>query len=138
VTAWEPMPQEDWAGVIGEGLHTGLRKGTDAPEAHDLWKAVRDSGRAWSEALEFLVWGLESMGLALCRKADDDPASPALEDLTTDDLLALLPVAQAAVPAADQHVHEVVAVLRSRRVSYADVGKALGVSRQAAWERFSR
>jgi len=28
-------------------------------------------------------------------------------------------------------------VLRSRKVSWAAIGKALGVSRQAAWERFS-
>ena len=28
--------------------------------------------------------------------------------------------------------------IRERHISYAEIGKALGVSRQAAWERFSR
>jgi biotin operon repressor len=31
----------------------------------------------------------------------------------------------------------VVDTLRSREVSWADIGEALGVSRQSAWERFS-
>ena len=28
--------------------------------------------------------------------------------------------------------------IRERHISYAEIGKALGVSRQAAWARFSR
>ena len=34
-------------------------------------------------------------------------------------------------------VQETVDVLRAREVSWADIGAALKVSRQAAWERFS-
>lgn len=71
-TTYTPLPASEAASIIGEGLHTGLRKGTDAPEAHDLWTAVRDSNRAWSEALAYLVDGLDYMGLALCKKEESD------------------------------------------------------------------
>jgi hypothetical protein len=67
---WTPVPKEDWASIIGEGLHTGLRKGTDAPEASVLHRYIGQSDRAWSEALAYLVWGLDSMGLALCKKEE--------------------------------------------------------------------
>jgi len=67
-TEWEAMSKDDAASVVGEGLHTGLRKGTDAPEAHDLWKAIQDSEQAWSDAIDYLLWGLEQMNLAICRK----------------------------------------------------------------------
>lgn len=72
MTKYEPIAsQSEVASILGEGLHTGLRKGTEAPEAHPLWLAIRDSERAWSEALDFLVDGLDQMGLALCRKVED-------------------------------------------------------------------
>jgi ATP-dependent Clp protease ATP-binding subunit ClpX len=34
--------------------------------------------------------------------------------------------------------HEWVDLLRERRVSWAEIGRRLGVSRLAAWERFAR
>jgi predicted transcriptional regulator len=37
----------------------------------------------------------------------------------------------------DAAVHEYVATLRERGISWTRVGEALGVSKQAAWERFS-
>ena len=47
---------------IGEGVHTGLRKGGDAPSAPDLWKAIGDSDdSAWSDAVDFCVYGLREM-----------------------------------------------------------------------------
>jgi DNA-directed RNA polymerase specialized sigma24 family protein len=61
-----------------------------------------------------------------------------LTDLGDAALLAVLPHAQAAIAAADSNVRRVVDMLRTRRVSYARIGEALGVSRQAAWERFTR
>lgn len=42
-----------------------------------------------------------------------------------------------AIHRAEQAVAEHVRVLRSRQVSWARIGAALGISRQAAWERFS-
>ena len=47
---------------IGEGVHTGLRKGGDAPSGPDLWKAIGDSqDSAWSDAVAFCVYGLRQM-----------------------------------------------------------------------------
>lgn len=67
-----PAPVEiaadETVSILGEGIHTGLRKGTDAPEAHDLWMAISNSDNAWSDALGYAVWGLGYMGLALVRK----------------------------------------------------------------------
>src|SRR5690242_5323052 len=42
-----------------------------------------------------------------------------------------------AVSQADAAVHDYVDVLRSRGISWTRIGAALGVSKQAAWERFS-
>ncbi|MCW2737126.1 MAG: hypothetical protein JWN97_1770 [Nocardioides sp.] len=54
------------------------------------------------------------------------------------EVLAVLPQIMAS---ADQNVafaHEWVDLLRARRVSWAEIGRVLGVSRQAAWERFAK
>jgi hypothetical protein len=57
--------------------------------------------------------------------------------LTDEELLAALPATAQAVEAADERVREHVAMLRQRDVSWEKIAAALGVSRQAAWERFS-
>lgn len=67
---WVPIPDDEARSVIGEGLHTGLRKGTDAPESVALWDAIRKSDRAWTEALGFMIWGLDYMGLKVCKKTE--------------------------------------------------------------------
>ena len=54
-----------------------------------------------------------------------------------DEMLASLARIQAAVSQADAAVHDHVAVLRDRGISWTRIGGALGVSKQAAWERFS-
>lgn len=65
--SYEPVDDETATSLLGEGIHTGLRKGSDAPEAPALWKAISDSDQAWSDALDFAVWGLHSMGYVLCK-----------------------------------------------------------------------
>src|SRR3954471_14362349 len=60
------------------------------------------------------------------------------EDLTDADLLARLPLIAATSAQVDRYLRAWVARIRERHISYAEIGKALGVSRQAAWERFSR
>jgi hypothetical protein len=57
--------------------------------------------------------------------------------LPDDELLASLGRAQASVPQLEAAMHDYVDVLRSRGVSWTRIGAALGVSKQAAWERFS-
>lgn len=67
---WVPVDEGVTMSVIGEGLHTGLRKGSDAPEAPALWNAIQASDQAWTDALMYLVWGLAEMNFALCKRAD--------------------------------------------------------------------
>lgn len=54
-----------------------------------------------------------------------------------DELLASLARVQAVVSQVDAGVHDHVAILRERGISWTRIGEALGVSKQAAWERFS-
>jgi len=54
------------------------------------------------------------------------------------DMLARLPLISATAAQVDRYLRAWVGQIRERHISYAEIGKALGVSRQAAWERFSR
>ena len=68
-TAYEPV-ENDLAGeLIGEGVHTGLRKGSEDPKSGPLWRAIADADRAWGDALNFCINGLDSMGYRLCKEA---------------------------------------------------------------------
>ena len=53
-------------------------------------------------------------------------------------MLARLPLIAATAGQVDRYLRMWVGRIRERHISYAEIGKALGVSRQAAWERFSR
>jgi hypothetical protein len=66
---YEPVDKDVAAELIGEGVHVGLRKGSEAPSSGPLWQAISGStDSAWSDALNFCVVGLESMGYVLCKK----------------------------------------------------------------------
>lgn len=54
-----------------------------------------------------------------------------------DELLASLARVQVVASQIDAAVHDRVDLLRGRGVSWTRIGEALGVSKQAAWERFS-
>jgi hypothetical protein len=57
------VPDETLLSILGEGIHTGLRKGSDAPSADKLWQVISDSeDSAWGDALAFALWGLRKMG----------------------------------------------------------------------------
>ena len=58
--------------------------------------------------------------------------------MSDGDMLARLPLISATSGQVDRYLREWVGEIRGRHLSYAEIGKALGVSRQAAWERFSR
>ena len=58
-------------------------------------------------------------------------------DRPDDELLARLGKVQAVVSQVDTAVHDHVTILRDRGISWTRIGQALGVSKQAAWERFS-
>ena len=54
---------------IAVGMHTGLRKGSDAPSSGLLWRAIGEStDSAWSDAAAFCVWGLKEMGYKITRE----------------------------------------------------------------------
>ena len=54
-----------------------------------------------------------------------------------DGLLALLPPSAAVADATREALQEHIDELRRREVSWSRIGDALGISRQAAWERFA-
>ena len=54
-----------------------------------------------------------------------------------DELLASMARTQAGFAQVDAAIRDHAAVLRSRGISWTRIGEALGVSKQAAWERFS-
>jgi len=59
------------------------------------------------------------------------------EKMSDDQLLQSLKPASQAMEAVRSVLQEQVGTLRKRDVSWAQIGEALGISRQAAWERFS-
>lgn len=65
-------------------------------------------------------------------------AKPPWESMSDTELLSNLPlISQTAEQVADFLV-EWVQLARARKISWAEIGKAMGVSRQAAWERFAQ
>lgn len=70
-------------------------------------------------------------------KSKDPTTIKAWEGLSDEDLLGEMVRAHAAHQNVDRAVAHHVAALRSRGVSWARIGEALGMARQSAWERFS-
>jgi hypothetical protein len=63
--------------------------------------------------------------------------TPLPEELPTERLLERLEAVEETVQGKGNQLQQVVDILRSREVSWAVIGAALGISRQSAWERFS-
>lgn len=54
--------KEEWMSAIGEGLHTGFRKGSDTPCDMIYWRILRDMDpEIWDSVLRYTVDGLEYM-----------------------------------------------------------------------------
>ncbi len=77
----------------------------------------------------------EADAKAVAPAAKPDFATP--DTYPTERLLALLTSAETVFERVGEQVQHHVDTLRAREVSWADIGKALGVSRQAAWRRFT-
>lgn len=80
------------------------------------------------------------IGLAQGYLEGRTPDASAFEDpaaMPAERLLAQLPSLDATIKGKQTQIQWVVDQLREREVSWALIGEALGVSRQAAWERFS-
>ena len=79
--------------------------------------------------------------VAVCNrilKAHQGPAADfaGWDAYTNEELLASLAPSEATLAAVRDDLRAKVAILRERGVSWAAIGEALGISRQAAWERF--
>jgi len=62
------VPDDELSEQIAVGMHTGLRKGSEAPTSHDLWLAISASGdSAWRDAAAYCVWGLKQMGYQITK-----------------------------------------------------------------------
>jgi hypothetical protein len=79
--------------------------------------------------------------VAICNKClGGEPVPPQnanWDQYTDDHLLKMLAQSSAIAEARSEFLRMHVDALRKRGVQWAAIGKALGVSRQAAWERFS-
>lgn len=81
--------------------------------------------------------------VALCAEIlgqDDGVSRPVLPDWTrvpTEELLTRLPRIARVQDQVDEGLRGLVDELRSREVSWAAIGGALGLSRQSVWERFA-
>jgi ClpX C4-type zinc finger len=65
------------------------------------------------------------------------PKSLSADEVPTERLLERLGPIEDTLQGKGSQLQAVVDLLRSREVSWAQIGAALGVSRQSAWERFS-
>ena len=76
----------------------------------------------------------------LCQRAIDENPPPSVrtwDELSDDALLAEMVRIHTGRRQVDDAVAQVVGRLRARRVTWARIGEALGMTRQSAWERFS-
>ena len=62
---------------------------------------------------------------------------PVWDDMTDAELLEKLPLILASAAQNDRFASDWVGLIRQREISWAHIGQVLGVSRQAAWQRFS-
>jgi hypothetical protein len=59
---------QELAEEIALGVHTGLRKGSEAPSSAKLWQAISDShDSAWLDAAHFCAQGLKLRGYTVTR-----------------------------------------------------------------------
>ena len=67
----------------------------------------------------------------------DKSKAPSEKELPTERLLERLEAIEETLQGKGNQLQWVVELLRSREVSWAVIGAALGISRQSAWERFT-
>lgn len=65
-------------------------------------------------------------------------AAPPWESMSDAEVLSNLPLIAQTADQVDEFLVEWVELARSRKLSWAEIGKAMGVSRQAVWERFAQ
>ena len=63
---------------------------------------------------------------------------PPWERMSDEEILSKLPLIARNAEQVNEFLVEWVELARSRKSSWAEIGKAMGISRQAAWERFAQ
>jgi hypothetical protein len=67
------MDRDQTISILGEGIHTSLRKAGDPVYAPVAWSAIDNMPAAnWTDVLAFLVDGLRSMGVELVDEPHKD------------------------------------------------------------------
>ena len=133
--------------------------GESAPPSATLYAGnVKMNGEGKSCSFCGVAWAPENrfmggLGAFICRdcamRAADilsdevayssaNPPAPPWESMSDEELLARLPEILTTSEQVEWFLHSWVGMLRDRGVSWQRIGLALGVSRQAAWERFTR
>ena len=77
-------------------------------------------------------------GVVAAERRKDPAAPPPWESMSDADILGKLALILRTGAHVDRFLVEWVQLARSRKLSWAEIGKAMGISRQAAWERFAR
>ena len=72
------------------------------------------------------------------KEATQAIAHPPWEKMSDAEMLGTLPLIAMTSDQVDHFLHDWIQLIRERKLSWAHVGKAMGTSRQAAWERFGR
>lgn len=104
-------------------------------------------GRSWTPELRFAG----GMGAMICAECVDsyhqilhsprrrgEVARPPWDLMPDQEVLDMLPKIVATSEQVNGFLHDWVRIIRARKISWAEIGSVLGVSRQAAWERFRR
>jgi ATP-dependent Clp protease ATP-binding subunit ClpX len=117
-----------------KGLHPTLYCSFCGKSQHDVAKLIAGPSVFICDACVGLcnqIIGQPADNPVPAVRFEDIPAMP------TDRLINLLKVQGVIFDGARARLQEAVDTLRGRDVSWATIGEALGVSRQAAWDRFS-
>ncbi|MEY2571639.1 MAG: hypothetical protein QOE63_1989 [Acidimicrobiaceae bacterium] len=122
---------------------TGLPRGASAPDPADHPLFCTFCRKSSSEVAKLLsghgVYICDGC-VASCNAILANEPTAGFDDSTSlsdDELVLRLSSAARATDEAERRLRAMVDELRSRNVTWARIGEALGVSRQAAWERFS-
>jgi hypothetical protein len=73
----------------------------------------------------------------IARRPRTPSKSSTPDEMSTEFLLERLQAIEDTVQGKGNQLQQAVEILRSREVSWAQIGAALGISRQSAWERFT-
>ena len=57
------LSRDDFKELLGEGFHTAFRKGTEAPQSHQIWLLIGEmDNKDWGGVLEFVAYGFQGTG----------------------------------------------------------------------------